>query len=55
MQLLLTLVAEGRKTLVVVTHDQTLARLGDRKITLAHGQVASDEQTTPAPPNGRPT
>ena len=55
MQLLLSLVAEGRKTLVVVTHDQSLARLGDRKITLAHGQVASDEQTTPASANGHTT
>jgi len=43
MRLLLDLVADGGKTLVVVTHDQQLARLGDRKITLSDGQVAADE------------
>jgi len=45
MHLLLSLVAEGAKTLVVVTHDQRLAQLGDRKITLVQGQVATDERT----------
>jgi putative ABC transport system ATP-binding protein/lipoprotein-releasing system ATP-binding protein len=44
MRLLLDLVAAGGKTLLVVTHDQQLARLGDRKITLAEGRVAADEQ-----------
>jgi putative ABC transport system ATP-binding protein/lipoprotein-releasing system ATP-binding protein len=43
MRLLLDLVAEGGKTLLVVTHDQQLARLGDRKVTLAEGRVAADE------------
>jgi len=45
MRQLLDLVAEGGKTLIVVTHDQQLARLGDRKITLAEGRVAADERT----------
>jgi predicted ABC-type transport system involved in lysophospholipase L1 biosynthesis ATPase subunit len=43
MRLLLDLVANGRKTLLVVTHDPQLARLGDRTITLADGQVAADQ------------
>ena len=42
MKLLLSLVAEAGKTLIVVTHDQRLADLGDRKVTLANGQVAAD-------------
>jgi putative ABC transport system ATP-binding protein/lipoprotein-releasing system ATP-binding protein len=44
MRLLLDLVDEGGKTLLVVTHDQQLARLGDRKVTLADGRVAADER-----------
>ncbi|MFN0125332.1 MAG: ABC transporter ATP-binding protein [Verrucomicrobiales bacterium] len=42
MRLLLNLVSESRKTLLVVTHDLNLARLGDRQITLAEGTVAHD-------------
>jgi len=48
MGLLLELVADGAKTLLVVTHDPQLARLGDRTITLANGTVASDTITTSA-------
>ncbi|MEM9478538.1 MAG: ABC transporter ATP-binding protein [Verrucomicrobiota bacterium] len=40
MEVLLSAVAERGKTLMVVTHDQTLARLGDRKLVLADGRLA---------------
>ena len=43
-RLLLNLVEAGGKTLLVVTHDPQLARLGDRRITLAEGRVAADER-----------
>ena len=45
MRLLLDLVAEGGKTLIVVTHDRQLARLGDRTVTLSEGRVSADEVT----------
>lgn len=39
MKLLMELVNERKRTLVVVTHDQTLARAGDRKVTLIDGRI----------------
>ena len=45
MNLLLSLVAESGKSLIVVTHDTRLAALGDRRVTLADGQIASDVLT----------
>lgn len=48
MKLLLSLVAEAGKTLIVVTHDAHLADWGDRKVTLADGQIIADETRTPA-------
>ena len=42
MGLLLSLVAESRKTLIVVTHDHRLAERGDRKIVLADGRIVSN-------------
>ena len=39
MGLLLSLVEESRKTLIVVTHDPGLARLGDRVLTLQDGRL----------------
>ncbi len=41
MTLLMELVNEQRRTLLVVTHDQTLARLGDRTITLVDGRIVN--------------
>jgi putative ABC transport system ATP-binding protein/lipoprotein-releasing system ATP-binding protein len=38
-ELLLQLVREQRKTLVVVTHDATLARRGDRQLEIRDGQI----------------
>ena len=40
MRLLLELVGENNATLVVVTHDQELARHGDRTLTIRDGKVA---------------
>jgi len=39
MELLLNLVHEQRKTLVVVTHDSSLARRGDRQLEIRDGQI----------------
>jgi len=39
MTLLMDLVNERKRTLVVVTHDQSLARVGDRKVTLVDGRI----------------
>ena len=39
MELLFGVVDENRKTLVVVTHDQRLASLGDRKLIISEGRV----------------
>ena len=39
MRLLLSLVEESRKTLIVVTHDPDLARLGDRILTIEDGRL----------------
>jgi len=50
MNLLLSLVAESGKSLIVVTHDTRLAALGDRRVTLADGQIASDVLTALTPP-----
>lgn len=41
MRLLLELVGENNATLVVVTHDQELARHGDRTLTIRDGKVAN--------------
>jgi len=41
MDLLMDLVNERKRTLVVVTHDQSLARVGDRKVTLVDGRIVS--------------
>jgi putative ABC transport system ATP-binding protein len=43
LSLLLQLNREERTTLVLVTHDRTLAEHADRIITLRDGQVLSDE------------
>jgi predicted ABC-type transport system involved in lysophospholipase L1 biosynthesis ATPase subunit len=39
MDMLMSVVAESKKTLVVVTHDQTLAKLGDRRLILKEGKL----------------
>jgi putative ABC transport system ATP-binding protein/lipoprotein-releasing system ATP-binding protein len=39
MTLLMDLVNERKRTLIVVTHDQSLARIGDRKVTLVDGRI----------------
>ena len=39
MTLRMELVNERKRTLVVVTHDQSLARAGDRKVTLVDGRI----------------
>lgn len=39
MEMLMGVVAESKKTLVVVTHDQTLAKLGDRRLILKQGKL----------------
>lgn len=39
MTLLMDLVNERKRTLVVVTHDQHLADVGDRKVTLVDGRI----------------
>jgi len=39
MKLLMELVNERKRTLLVVTHDQSLARAGDRKVTLVDGRI----------------
>lgn len=38
---LLNLVTKTKKTLIVVTHDSTLAALGDRQLLLADGQIVT--------------
>lgn len=40
MDILFSLVDESSKTLIVVTHDSTLARTGDRTLQLADGRIA---------------
>jgi len=40
MQLLLELVQENSSTLVVVTHDPSLAKKGDRLLTLQDGRLS---------------
>jgi putative ABC transport system ATP-binding protein/lipoprotein-releasing system ATP-binding protein len=37
--MLMQVVDEEKKTLIVVTHDQTLARRGDRRLTLKEGRL----------------
>jgi putative ABC transport system ATP-binding protein/lipoprotein-releasing system ATP-binding protein len=39
MDMLMSVVAESQKTLVVVTHDQSLAKLGDRRLILKEGKL----------------
>lgn len=39
MHLLMDLVEEEERTLLVVTHDNSLARVGDRKVTLVDGKI----------------
>ena len=39
MEVLLSAVADRGKTLIVVTHDQSLAKLGDRTLVLADGRL----------------
>ena len=41
METLLSIVAERKKTLIVVTHDSKVAELGDRQVHLADGKVVS--------------
>ena len=42
MDLLMELADEEERTLMVVTHDESLARIGDRTITLVDGVIVSD-------------
>ncbi|MDF2377591.1 MAG: ABC transporter ATP-binding protein [Verrucomicrobiales bacterium] len=42
MDLLMELADEEERTLMVVTHDSSLARIGDRTITLVDGVIVSD-------------
>ena len=39
MDLLLELINENERTLLVVTHDKSMAELGDRKVTLVDGRI----------------
>jgi putative ABC transport system ATP-binding protein/lipoprotein-releasing system ATP-binding protein len=39
MDMLMTVVDESKKTLVVVTHDQNLAKRGDRRLVLKEGAL----------------
>ncbi len=39
MDLLMDLVDEQERTLIVVTHDSALAKMGDRKVTLVDGRI----------------
>ncbi|MCX6855913.1 MAG: ABC transporter ATP-binding protein [Verrucomicrobia bacterium] len=41
MDMLMSVVAESKKTLVVVTHDQSLAKLGDRLLILKEGKLVA--------------
>ena len=41
MDLLLQIAGDAKKSLVVVTHDSSLAELGDRQIQLADGRIAA--------------
>ncbi|MDF1823114.1 MAG: ABC transporter ATP-binding protein [Verrucomicrobiales bacterium] len=43
MDLLMDLADEEERTLLVVTHDKSLARIGDRTITLVDGVIISDD------------
>ena len=40
-ELLLTLIRENRRTLVVVTHDASLAQRGDRRLEIRDGQIVA--------------
>ena len=40
LDLLFELAGEGKKTLVIVTHDRSIASLGDRVFTIRDGVVA---------------
>jgi len=42
MELLMELADEEERTLMVVTHDSSIARIGDRTITLVDGLIVSD-------------
>ena len=42
MKILMEVVEEQNATLVVVTHDSSLSRLGDRVFTIKDGKVATD-------------
>jgi putative ABC transport system ATP-binding protein/lipoprotein-releasing system ATP-binding protein len=39
MDMLMSVVEESKKTLVVVTHDQNLAKRGDRRLILKQGAL----------------
>ena len=43
MELLMELAEEEERTLLVVTHDVSLAGIGDRTITLVDGMIVSDD------------
>lgn len=43
MRVLLEMVGERKRTLIVVTHDPSLAKSGDRKLILADGRLAAGE------------
>lgn len=49
MKILLEVVAERKATLVVVTHDTSLSRHGDRIFTIKDGIIANDEVLTATP------
>jgi putative ABC transport system ATP-binding protein/lipoprotein-releasing system ATP-binding protein len=46
MQLLLELTSEDHTTLVVVTHDLSLAKFGDRTLIVKDGNISSSEAVT---------
>ncbi len=48
MDMLLSVVAEARKTLIVVTHDAKLAERGDRKLVLHEGQLLEQSVASPS-------
>ncbi len=41
MAVLMSMIDQGKRTLLVVTHDETLARSGDRKLILSDGTLVS--------------
>jgi ABC-type lipoprotein export system ATPase subunit len=51
MDTLLELVCEKNKTIIIVTHDKTLAERTDRTITLVDGAIKSDLKNNSTAPS----